>query len=180
MDGEVTAEEFITTTAGKQNLQYTPLFDVSKELVGRVVGLNLPRALKQQVVKEGIDSIDPSLVPPNHKLGGDDYLERFNQAMGGHVPADKVMKYFVAQSLVDSVMSYYAFTNESAINFIVAGSFHTDFNDATTRNLKELTASPVTSLKVFNSNNATPEEVQHFLDGDKKYGAYADFIIDTK
>ena len=120
--------EFITKTAGKHNLSYAPIINAVKALNIDLYGINLPRKIKQEVMKGGINSVDPSYIPRNHYVGGELYRERFLAAMGGHVPAEKVDKYFLAQCLTDSVMAEKISSNDQhLLNFTIAGSFHTDF-----------------------------------------------------
>jgi uncharacterized iron-regulated protein len=179
-NNQISMDDFFAQTVGTNNKEYAPLFSSTKVWGGEVYGLNLPRDIKQIVVKDGIDAIDPALVPPNFNLLTDDYFARFKAAMGGHAPQDLVKKYYVAQCLVDAVMSYHAVQNHNNLSFIVAGSFHTDFYDGTTLKLKALTAEPVTSLKFINANNLTEQDLAHFLAGHETYGQYADYIIITK
>lgn len=169
-------QTFVSQTAGKQNLSYTPIFEVSKKLEGNVVGLNLPRSVKKQVMENGIGSVEDGLIPPNHRLGSDNYYERFKMAMGGHAPDSVLQKYFLAQSLTDSVMSYHAHQNHDGLSFIVAGSFHTDFYDGTVLMLKELDQAPLSLLKIINANSSQ-EEIEQYQAKDPKYGYYADYII---
>lgn len=178
-DGLISAKQFVTATAGKLNLSYTPLFEVTKKLGGSVVALNLPRKFKTKVVKEGIGSIDPSLVPATHTLGGPALYERFKKSMIAHVPAELIPKYFVAQTLTDSVMAHHAVINHEQLSFVIAGSFHTDFFDATTVKIKRLTSQPITLLKIVSTKMVGPEEITKYLLGDVKYGKYARYIVIT-
>lgn len=179
-EGVISTDEFITRTAGKQNLSYAPIIEVAKKSFGEVVGLNLPRSIKKQVMESGISSVDQDLIPHNHRLGSSSYLSRFKQAMGGHAPDEVIMKYFLAQSLTDSVMSYHSYENHHNLSYIIAGSFHTDFFDGTVAMLKELTSQPVTSLKVVNLDGLSEGEINNYNLADKSYGYYADFIIYSK
>ncbi|ATH09341.1 hypothetical protein BIY24_15750 [Halobacteriovorax marinus] len=176
MNGAITTTEFITNTAGKQNLSYSPIMEVAKDFARAPIALNLPRSLKKKVMDEGINSIDPSLVPAHHYVGGDQYRERFKRAMGGHMPDESFEKYFLAQCLTDSVMSDIANKNEMNLNFIVAGSFHTDFFDGTVSRLKEINPSTVTTLKITTNELFDTE----FINGSQDFGAYADYIIITE
>lgn len=178
--GEITAGNFVELTAGEQNLTYTPIFATTKDLGGDVFGLNLPRDIKKKVMDGGVDSVDPMYISDNFRLGSQKYLERFKAAMGGHAPDDLVMKYFLAQSLTDSVMSFHTFLNHRNLSFIVAGSFHTDFFDGTVLMLKELTSDSVVSLKMINESSLSMEELKVYTQRDLDYGHYADYIILTK
>lgn len=176
--GQISSTVFVNKLSHSDNHTYAPIFDVVKELGGNVWGLNLPRELKQKVMKEGINSIDPKLVPPGHYVGGNEYLERFAESMGGHVPPEKLQPYFLAQCLTDSVMAYHANLHHNDLSFIIAGSFHTDFYDATVVRLKKLTDKHITTLKIV--GDLDDDERAEYVAGSTKYGAYADFIIFTR
>ena len=178
--GLITSQEFLTNTAGKQNLEYAPVIEATKKTKATLIGLNLPRDLKQKVIAAGIGAIDPSYIPASHYVGGDQYLERFKVAMGEHIPSSKLPNYFLAQCLTDSVMANEAFKNEKDLNFIVAGSFHTDYFDATVARLKKLTNLSAVTVKIIDTKTATADEIKDYTSGDKTYGTYADFIIFSK
>ena len=180
-NGTSTAFEFLINTAGEQNIHYAPIIETVKNFNGKITGINLPRVLKQKVISDGIGSIDPKYVPINHYAGGPDYLERFEAIMGGNVPAEKIAAYFEAQCLTDSVMAeqIYQHSNKD-LNFVIAGSFHTDFNDATTIRLKNLTHRPVVTFKFVTLNLETQAEIDNYKESQLSYGHYADYIIVTK
>jgi uncharacterized iron-regulated protein len=178
--GLITSQEFLTNTAGKQNLEYAPVIEATKKTKATLIGLNLPRDLKQKVIAGGIGAIDPSYIPASHYVGGDQYLERFKVAMGEHIPSSKLPNYFLAQCLTDSVMANEAFKNEKDLNFIVAGSFHTEYFDATVARLKKLTNLSAVTVKIIDTKTATADEIKDYTSGDKTYGTYADFIIFSK
>lgn len=178
---EITATEFIARTAGKNNLTYAPIASVAAKNNYDFYGINLPRTLKQKVIQDGIGSIDPSYIPSTHYTGGDEYRERFNTAMGNHVPADKVEAYFVAQCLTDSVMADKAAANsQNQLNYIIAGSFHTDFYDGTVVRLQKLVNRQIVTLKFVNANQLSAQDIQIMTQGHQKYGLYADYIIVVK
>lgn len=177
----ITAEQFVEKTAGSRNLEYAPLVQVAKDLHGDFRGINLPRKYKQQVIAGGIRSIDPVLVPDSHYVGGDRYFERFKKVMGAHVPASKITAYFLAQCLTDSVMaSQVAKYNGKRLNFIIAGSFHTDFQDATVERLEKLLGSDVLTLKFASHSLNSEEEIKQYKSYDPLYGFFADYIIVTE
>jgi len=179
--GVISSDEFILNTAGKQNLEYATIFEAIKNFDEfEVFGVNLPRSLKQKVMKDGINSIDPKFIPSIHFVGGPEYLERFELSMGGHVPKDKLEKYFLAQCLTDSVMANEVFENQKELNFLIAGSFHTDFYDATIARLNKLTNNKISTFKIVNLNDLSEEEVNELKNGHLKFGHFADFIVFTK
>ena len=137
--------------------------------------------LSKKIIKEGMKSINKKLIPPNHYVGGALYLERFTQAMGGHVPSKKIINYFEAQCFTDSVMSYQSFKNSKRdLSFIVAGSFHTDFFDGTVVRLKDISAKPVVTLRFLNVSEMTSSDILKVLTPSAKFGAVSDFVILTE
>jgi uncharacterized iron-regulated protein len=172
----MSATDFTTLIAGKQNTSYAPIMELTKLTKRAPIALNLPRALKKKVMNEGIGSIDPSLVPDHHYVGGEDYLNRFRAAMGGHAPEDMIQKYFLAQCLTDSVMSNEAHENHLGLSFLIAGSFHTDFFDATVSRLRDISSEKITTLKITNKELFDPS----FIEEDENYGYYADYIVVTE
>jgi len=177
MAGKLTAEDFILKTLGDQNAPYASVINAARETKAGLVALNLPREQKQKVIKEGIQSIDPKLVPASHYLSGKNYYDRFVDSMGGHVPAEKIQSYYVAQCLVDSVMSDTAVAKKADLNFLVAGSFHTDFFDGTVEKIKKLDSSKLSSVKIVNLDSLSEEEKAAFENGDETYGTFADYIV---
>jgi uncharacterized iron-regulated protein len=181
LEGEITSNQFITNTAGSNNLSYSPLLEELKKLAGQIFGINLPRSIKQKVIADGIDSIDPIFVPHHHYNGDESYRERFVQAMEGHVPASKIEAYFTAQCLTDSVMADTISRKIlTGLNFLVAGSFHTDFFNGTVMRLNSLVNRNISTLKLINLNQLSEQIIQEYIQGHKKYGRYADFIIMVK
>jgi uncharacterized iron-regulated protein len=179
-ESKITVDEFISNTAGKQNLTYAPIFSVTAQYDGNIAGINLPRSLKQAVVKGGLGAISPEFIPQAHYTGDEDYLARFVAAMGAHVPAEKIPNYFLAQCLTDSVMAEQIHLNNTKqLNFIIAGSFHTDFYDGTVVRLKD-TYHNVTTLKLVNINILSEIELNEIISGNYKYGVYADYILITQ
>ncbi len=182
IQGQISSNEFVTQTAGAQNLHYTPIFDVLKSYGGKVRGINLPRVIKQKIIKEGIESVDPNYIPVNHYVGGADYQERFAAVMGTHVPPTALAKYFLAQCLTDSVMAEQVSLHlgKQPLNFLIAGSFHTDFYDATVVRLQKLINTEIITFKFISAKQNTAEEIAQFKQGENKYGPYADYIIITE
>lgn len=181
VQGTIDSATFINQTAGANNQTYSVIFDEIKTLDAQVYGINLPRSVKQKVITDGIGSVDPIYVPATHYTGDQDYRDRFTVAMGNHVPADKLEDYFVAQCLTDSMMAHQSHTNHlKDLNFIIAGSFHTDFGHGTIVRLQNLTASEIKTIKLINSNNIDETQREEFLQGHSKYGVYADFLIFVK
>jgi uncharacterized iron-regulated protein len=179
VDNLSTAEDFVATNAGKQNIGYSPIFEVGKNLGAKVFGLNIPREIKQLVIRDGVEGVDAKWIPPNHYVGGEGYRNRFEAVMKEHVPAEKIARYFLAQCLTDSAMAYQASIQHRELSYLVAGSFHTDFYDGTVERIRKLLV-PVVTFKLISTSLMSDEEIQKVLIGDPKYGDYADFIILTR
>jgi len=177
MAGKLTSEEFILKTLGDQNAPYAFVISAARETRAGLIAMNLPREQKQKVIKEGIQSIDPKFVPASHYLSGKNYYDRFVDSMGGHVPAEKIQSYYVAQCLVDSVMSDTAVRRKADLNFLVAGSFHTDFFDGTVEKIKKLDSAKLSSVKIINLDSLSDEEKTAFENGDETFGTYADYLV---
>lgn len=179
-NGTHKASDFIKEMFGENNQSYSSIIDIISIQKGELYGINLPRRLKQKVIKSGIQSIDPKFIPADLYIGGENYLKRFKDAMGSHVPEDMIDKYFLAQCLTDSVMAEQIHLNYSnPLNFVIAGSFHTDFYDGTVSRLKN-NYSQVKTLKIINTNTLSTQEINEILQGSEDYGVYADYVVLTK
>lgn len=177
--GTISGAEFLTTIAGKINLEYLPIIQKIHLYNGEIKGINLARSLKQIVVKNGIDALDSKYIPTNHKLGDQSYLERFKLAMGEHKPAN-IMNYFEAQCLTDSVMSFQINEHlQQTGQFVIAGSFHTDFYNGTVEKLKKLNSRHILTYKFVPLSKVTQEELIKIKSAHELYGQYADYIILT-
>jgi len=175
---EITTLEFIDRTAGEKNHSYAPIIQTTSKNQGLLKAINLPRVIKQKVIKDGIDSVDKKYIPKHHYVGGADYEKRFIAVMRNHIPANKLAAYFLAQCLTDSVMAEQIANNSKKnLNFVIAGSFHTDFRDATIARLEKLALKEIVSFKFVSKNQHTDAELAVLKNGDNEFGAYADYII---
>lgn len=179
---QISFEELIKNISNPNNQTYAPIFETLKKYSGELFGINIPRSIKQKVIKEGIDSIDQTLIPYHHYVGGNNYKKRFVDAMGGHAPADVIDKYFLAQCLTDSVMADQIYKNEfvNPLNFIIAGSFHTDYYDGTTTRLKSLSKQNIVTLKIINKSMHSQEDIDSLKRSNDEYGLIADYIVITE
>lgn len=160
------------------NSPYSHIMRVLKELDGQLIGTNATRATKRKLRLEGIDALEPEQVPPNHRLGGENYLERFKEAMQGHMSEELLQGYFLAQSYTDSVISYQLeklATNSLA--FLVVGSFHSDYNDGVVPHLIEISSEPVITTKFIDGSELTEAELDELIEPSPKYGPLADYLI---
>lgn len=175
--GMITPKDFLQNFFKPDDQKYLPLIETIQKSGVKLIGLNVPRAYKQKLIKEGIESLPAGIVPPNMSVGDDFYLERFKAEMGAHVPAEKIGRYFEAQCLTDSAMSYVISKSKSDLNFIVAGSFHTDYFMGTVSRLKELVSGPVTVVKIVNKENLEVEDLNEMKKIHPQFGAISDAIV---
>ena len=172
--GEINGSELLKELGIEKNTTYLPILKVIKNLNGKLIGVNLPRALKKKVIDEGIDSIDPKWVPDFFEVGGENYFSRFKKAMGGHVGEDKLSAYFLAQSLTDAVIADEMIenTNES-LKFLVVGSFHSDYFDGVTERLIKSSLYPIKLFKIVEGKGGWRD----YLKAHPDYGEVAEFLV---
>lgn len=175
-NSEINSTEFLAKLVGEHNLSYTPIFDVISKFDTEVYGINLPRNLKQKVIKDGIQSIDPKFIPGDFYIGGEKYQTRFNETMSDHVPADKIFPYFTAQCLTDSIMAHKINENHHQLSFAIMGSFHADFYDGTYPRLKKLNPN-VKIIKFINKEKTESSDYQQYITGHERDGIYADYLL---
>ncbi len=171
---------------GNSNLEYyntyLPLFDVLKTHQGSLLSLNVSREIKTQVREKGLESLDQKYIPPFFKLGGDNYFDRFKEAMGEHIPADKLPSYFLAQCYTDDMMAWQMEIQKTKkLQFLVMGAFHTDFYDGFLARLDSYqTNLRLISVKFVNAQKMNDEDLKEFIGGSSEYGPYADYIVITE
>lgn len=176
---EISSEEFLLKTQGSKNaVFYSPIIDAAASLGGKLYGVNLSREEKAPVIKGGLEALDPKLLPPDFKLGGTNYLERFTETMKDHATPDQIRNYFAAQSLVDDVSAYHLLTDSNySLKFLVIGAFHSMYNDGVVARIKDRDSlSKVSNVEIIDASDYTNEELESVIT-DAKYGHRADFII---
>ena len=162
--------------ANSENDKYFPIMEATKNYNGNFIGLNAPRAWKKIVMSDGLEGLEPNQVPENFELGGANYKKRFIESMGGH-GGDQLDSYYLAQCYTDSVMAeQFINTSRNQLNFMIAGSFHTDFRDGAVAQLFKITNLPIITFKIVNAKEYTPEEIQELIRPHSEYGPIADFI----
>lgn len=154
-------------------------------------GINMPRSVTSQVSKNGLASLtleQQKLMPPNFQLGNDSYKRRFNEAMGGHMPAEKFENYFAAQSIWDETMAWQALNfvqnNPDYIYVIIVGEFHVAYGgglpDRLRTRLTDLNLPYQVELKTISqiyTEGLTDEEVMTAIAPSQVDGKRADFIF---
>lgn len=176
--GEIDSTSMITALFPKGNSEYAVTFDAIASVSGDLIGVNAPRSYKTELRTKGLGGVDPSILPPNMRLGTELYLQRFREAMGGHTPEEKILSYFLAQSYTDCVMAHQLMIqSKTLLNYFIMGSFHSDYFDGTTLELTRLTSEPVVTLKILERADAPDEILNDLINGDPAYGQIANYLV---
>lgn len=183
VSGEIDAARFLQQLQGSERAtMYSPMIEATRDLGGKLIGVNLSREQKEPVVKGGISAVDPAVLPPGFAMGGDAYYERFDEAMAGHATPETIRRYFEAQCLTDDVMAYRLLADSSPKKFLIAGSFHLEFFDATAARFKtRLATRPelpqgMATIRIVDASDYTEDELPGLM-RDAKYGAVADYVF---
>lgn len=179
--GRISTDEFLYKTQANPDAHvYAPMINEVIKLNGHVMGVNLSRQEKAPVVKNGLKALDPKLLPPDFKEGGELYFERFFDVMKDHATMDQIKNYFSAQSLVDDVSAFHLSKNNFDIKFLVIGAFHSMYNDGVVKRLKVRNPnSKVLNVEILDVNDFEAMDLEDILQ-DSKYGNRADYIIFTQ
>lgn len=157
-------------------------------------GINIPRFVTSQISKNGLASLTPEqqqLMPPDFMMGSEAYKRRFFDVMGGHVPPEKFINYFAAQSVWDDTMAWQALNfvkaNRDYIYVIIVGEFHVAYGgglpDRLRWRLNESNACTDIEIKTISqiyTEGLTEEEIQKEINPSDLDGARADFIFLSK
>lgn len=176
-DSEFLVRVFKTENAAKKHEVYLPFFRALRDLDGQLVATNAPREWKKIITTKGIGALDPKLIPPQCGVGSDHYLERFKVTMQDHVPADALIRYFEAQHYTDCVIAQSIETlSQHDLRFLIVGSFHSDYNDASVMKLKKVSGEDVVSIKIIDAEQLTHEELEEMKVPHARFGRIADFL----
>lgn len=183
VSGELSVQDFLKITQGVDLSElYAPVIEATRDLGGKLLGVNLSRAQKVPVVEKGLSGLDPLLLPPGFGLGGDLYFERFNALMAGHGSPEKIRHYFEAQCLTDDVMAYHLTeTATTPQKFLISGGFHMEYFDGAAARLKiRLQSRPELSqsfalVRLIDASDFEEKELPGLL-RDERYGGIADFV----
>jgi uncharacterized iron-regulated protein len=176
---EISVADFLIKTQGSAKaVIYSPMIEATANLGGQIFGGNLSRDEKAPVVSGGLAALDPKLLPPDFKLGGANYLERFTEVMSGHATPEQIINYFAAQSLVDDSIAYHLFQDsKTSLSFLVIGAFHSMYSDGVVARLKERDSnSKIVNIEIIDCSDYTTQEIEGLYLNDK-YGDKADFIV---
>ena len=134
--GQIDEATFLNQTGWGNNdyPSYRPLVEFPNRSNAMTIGLNLPRSISGQIARKGINGLtddERALLPPNFEVGRQEYRERFEAIMGGHVPQDAFDRYFAAQSSWDDTMAFHAVefmkSRQDEFLVIIVGDFHAKY-----------------------------------------------------
>lgn len=179
-DGMINSDGLMKAIFGPAAVEvgYAPMFDELKSNGGYLLETNLTRTEKAPVTAGGITALDPALLPPNFALGNANYLERFEDAMKGHVDPAKIPNYFAAQCLVDDVVAYHI--DKDALSksvFLVIGSFHMLYSDGVESRIRARSPLRLPMSILVDEAVDYPAADRAALFKHLKYGKIADYVI---
>ena len=143
------------------------------------LALNIPREIAHHVSRDGPAALSfhqRSFLPPIWERGGIQYYERFESAMKGHAPKDKLDHYFWAQSLWDDTMAWRATRHHGPLDTltIIVGEFHAEFNHGLPARLRRYGAQDVRSM--IQVAITAKDSLEEAVKADAQYGERADYI----
>ncbi len=169
--GKISIDRFLKKHTLSNNKEYTPLIETLLRTQSLIFPANISRKIKQNIIRNGINSIDQKLIPENHYLSGANYYSRFKEVMGHHTSPEMLDKYYEVQCLVDSIMAQAYRQHHDKISILLSGSFHTDYYDGVFEKINNQLHIPPISIKITNDLTSINQE--------DKYGNLADFILLT-
>jgi uncharacterized iron-regulated protein len=164
--------------AGPASTEYAVVLENARRHEMSLIPTNLSRAQKSPVTREGIEALDPALLPADYMPGSVHYWERFQEAMGPHPLPYPMENYFAAQSLTDEVMASELLKGSwSATRFLITGSFHGDYRDGVVASLERRAQErPVIYIRIVDASVMSEEELLAFMIH-PRYGPIADFLF---
>lgn len=157
------------------------LFPFSNDFV---IALNAPRALTGKISKLGLNSLTSQewqQMPPDFKLGNAEYLERFKEVMGQHLPNPEALtRYFAAQSTWDETMAWKAtdFLNQhpDQVLVIIVGEFHVQYGGGLPDRLRARGVRNLLTFSLLNTHDMSSDEIHEQLSPSTKYGVRANYL----
>ncbi len=170
-----------------------------EQLSEHCYGINSPRWLTSKVSKGGLESLtteDRKQLPPQFTLGRSSYKERFSEVMGGHIPPEKLDRYFAAQSIWDDTMAYQSLLAysqqlssasslakiEKTIFVIVVGEFHVQYGGGLPDRLQARMNShlpktlPIVTMSFLDQQGMDKETQEQETQPHAKWGSRADYL----
>lgn len=165
--GELQPDAFFAAIPSRaqdaNNQTYAPIVLSLGRLDARFVGTNVPRAIKNQLRKEGFDSLPETYKPPLFSMGSERYKQRFAALMEGHVTPERISEYYLAQCYTDSVMAWKLAEAAHALPanrraVMIVGSFHQEYDLGLVAQLRALTQRPVVTVRLTAREIPTPTD----------------------
>jgi uncharacterized iron-regulated protein len=176
---EISSEELLQQLfpAGPASTEYIPVLETARRHEAQLIPTNLSRVQKNPVTREGIEALDPLLLPPDFSLGGPLYWMRFQEAMGPHPLPYPIENYFAAQSLTDEVMATELLKGpDSSLRVLITGAFHGDYRDGVVASLERRAKGlPLVYIRIIDASMMTKEELLAFM-VHPQYGPIADLL----
>lgn len=170
------AENFVKTFLGVRAWSYIPLIETTRKLGGAIIGIDLPRDLKQRLLVNEMKALNISYEG--------NYFERFRHVVtpSRHNSSKvDIREYFKFHCLTDQVMSQQILKKHKDLSFVLVGAFHSDFNDGLMKRLKALSSQKIVNVKLVDENEfGKSGNKNQILVKDKKYGTIADFVVFVK
>jgi uncharacterized iron-regulated protein len=162
----------------EQHRDYLPMLEAVRDLRGQLLGLNAPDDWKKAITQRGLARLPESRRPTDVPPATDAYRDRFTRAMKHHVRNGKTLEhYFEAQTYTDAVMAWALRTgSHHSLRFVIAGSFHTDYQDGVVRALARTPEERPVTIKMIDATALEDEAVDDLVAGDEKYGKIADYL----
>lgn len=183
--GNITGSEWMgkwfSSTSADHEL-YLPMYEVAKKFNQNIVGTNVPRPLKQKLMKGGRELLetDSEIWPFGNTVGDapQGYWNRFKKVMGGHVDESSLKKYYLAQFYTDAYManSIVSKLNRGPVMMVV-GHFHSDYGHGLPSYLNDLGVKDLTNIRMINKSKIDSQDLDTLLRDHKEYGAVADYIL---
>lgn len=169
-------KSFPTSKNPEQNMPYIKSIDVAKNLNGSIVTTNATREVKKLLMESGRRSLEAKDQPLKYLASTENYLKRFKEAMGGHVGDQELKKYFEAQHYTDQIIASKVFESRDNLNFLIVGSFHSDYNDGVVRAMKSYDLD-VLNIKIIDINRTSADDLNKLKEKHEEYGPIADYLI---
>lgn len=182
LQGDISESDFLKETQGQTGPEvesYVPVISAIKSLKGALFATNLSRKERAEIVRVGLENVNPDWIPEGFALGGDFYYERFKEAMQNHTPEQALKRYFEAQCLTDDVMADAILTEGTFdLRFLLVGAFHSDYFDGTVERLRIRLQNEHTSAAVIDFVDASDYKEEDLMPLliHSKYGPISDYV----
>ncbi len=154
-----------------------------RDHAGTTLALNAARTLTGKISKVGIAGLtekERAELPSGFTLGNAKYYERFRDTMKGHVPEEKIQRYFEAQSTWDETMAFTAAeflkAHPKQRLVIIVGDFHAAYGGGLPDRLLARGVTQVLTLSQVNLAGLSSHEEDSLMKPRSDWGPRADFV----